>query len=173
MELEQCVENIFIFLSRIWHPNTNTFHINQELMWYAYEMPAETESNAQSFHGNNPILEGIFDFDCILNECNSKFRNCLYKQQSTFQSHLQLFNTKLLENDLSSGLIFCAICHDIICQHGKLDLRLLGCGHYFHKMCIINGMRIKMQCPVCRSHILPRIIPTISNNRLLISMRLE
>lgn len=52
--------------------------------------------------------------------------------------------------DVEPSTTNCAVCQEVISSAG---VKIRGCGHLFHRSCIVSWLGMSVRCPVCRHDI--------------------
>ncbi len=52
----------------------------------------------------------------------------------------------------NNGVKVCSICYQNL-QIGENLIKIPGCEHVFHSKCILQWVKIKVNCPYCRANI--------------------
>ncbi|KAG8379397.1 hypothetical protein BUALT_Bualt07G0084300 [Buddleja alternifolia] len=104
-----------------------------------------------SFLLRMPQARVVVPLEDILNEFRPDFWYDSGLSKEIISKYLKTRTSSSEDDD--DGI--CSICHDQLnCQANEIIARL-GCGHEYHAHCIIQWLKTKNLCPLCRAKALP------------------
>jgi len=73
-----------------------------------------------------------------------------------YNYHRAIPQSEEAANELEAGGKECVICYNIV-DYQSQDYMITPCNHLFHDDCLSQWMDVKMECPVCRAPLPPKI----------------